>query len=151
MPKSWLLLLPIAAISGAALADPPPARRTQVQARAEQTFAKADTNHDGWLTRDEYHAAITAVARRYDPKVPTAGKGMAAADAQFDAIDTAHAGRISRAAFIAAALARFDSADLNHDGVTTADEARKAAKIREQQLQQQQQAAPPQPAPGNQQ
>lgn len=125
MLKVWFLL-PIIACSGVALADPPPAIRSDVQTRAETSFADADRDQDGWLTRAEYRAAILAVARRFNAKVTP--QGLAAADAQFDAVDSLHAGRISRAQFVAAALGHFDGADLNHDGKVTPDEARKAAK-----------------------
>ena len=126
MARSWWLL-PMACMAGAALADPPPVKRSAVVARAELMFAKADTDHDGYLSREEYHVAILARAKQFDAKVTP--QGMAAADAQFDRIDTAHTGRISRADFVAAAVGHFDSADLNQDGVVTPDEARKAAKL----------------------
>ena len=54
----------------------------------------------------------------------------AAVDAQFDAVDLGHTGRIPRAAFLAAAPAHFDGADLNGDGTVTPNEARKAATIK---------------------
>jgi Ca2+-binding EF-hand superfamily protein len=126
MAKRWLLLLPTICIAGAALADPPPVQRTAVQARAETMFDKADTNHDGILTREEYHAALAAIAKARGA-TPTA-KGWAAVDAQFDAVDRGHTGRIPRAEFVGAALAHFDGADLNHDGIVTPTESLKAAK-----------------------
>jgi len=127
MRKS-LAVLPLLVLSGAAFADPPPARRAEVQARAEAMFDKADANHDGILTRDEYHAALAAIVRARGG-TPTA-KGWAMVDAQFDAVDQAHTGRIPRGNFVAAALAHFDGADLNHDGTVTPNEARKAASIK---------------------
>ncbi|USI74210.1 hypothetical protein [Sphingomonas morindae] len=123
--------LALLAAAGAAWADPPPVARATVAARAATMFGKADTDRDGWLSRAEYRAAVLAVARRYDPKIPSEGKGMDAALAQFDSLDRRHEGRIPRADFIAAALAHFDGADLNHDGVITPDEARRAAKIKQ--------------------
>lgn len=122
------LALPLLFVSGAALADPPPAKRGDVEARAEAMFEKADANHDGILTRDEYHAALARIVTAKGGK-PTA-KGWAMVDAQFDAVDQAHTGRIPRGNFIAAALAHFDGADLNHDGTVTPGEARKAASIK---------------------
>jgi len=127
MRKS-LAVLPLLVLSGAAFADPPPARRAEVQARAEAMFDKADANHDGILTRDEYHAALAAIVRARGG-TPTA-KGWAMVDAQFDAVDQAHTGRIPRGNFVAAALVHFDGADLNHDGTVTPNEARKAASIK---------------------
>ena len=122
------LALPLLLVSGAALADPPPAKRADVEARAEAMFEKADANHDGILTRDEYHAALARIVTAKGG-TPTA-KGWAMVDAQFDAVDQAHTGRIPRGNFVAAALAHFDGADLNHDGTVTPGEARKAASIK---------------------
>ncbi len=128
MSRKWLLL-PIVGWAGAALADPPPVTRAEVGSRAEEMFAKADTNHDGFLSRDEYHASILARAKQFDAQVTP--QGLAAADAMFDAVDIHHDGRVSHADFVAAALAHFDGADLNHDGKVTPDEARKAAKLKQ--------------------
>ncbi|MBA2935365.1 EF-hand domain-containing protein [Sphingomonas sp. CGMCC 1.13654] len=136
--RKYLGLLPVLLLTGPALADPPPVYRTDVQARAEAMFDKADTNHDGILTRDEYHAALAKIAKARGG-TPTA-KGWAIVDAQFDAVDQAHTGRIPRANFVAAALAHTDGADLNHDGVVTPSEARKAATIKRRVLKQQEKA-----------
>ncbi|WP_019834075.1 EF-hand domain-containing protein [Sphingomonas sp. PR090111-T3T-6A] len=119
-------------VAGVALADPPPVKRTDVVARAATMFDRADTNHDGILTREEYHAALAAIAKAKSA-TPTE-KGWAMVDAQFDAVDQSHTGRIPRDVFIAAATAHFDGADLNRDGIVTPDEARKAAKIKRKAL-----------------
>lgn len=42
------------------------ARAAQDQGAAGQGLARADANHDGRVTRDEYHAAYTAVFTRLD-------------------------------------------------------------------------------------
>jgi hypothetical protein len=128
MSRYGLLLLPMICVSGMALADPPPVKRTDVVARAATMFDRADANHDGILTREEYHAALTAIAKAKGA-TPT-DKGWAMVDAQFDAVDQSHTGRIPRDMFIAAATAHFDGADLNRDGIVTPNEARKAAKIK---------------------
>jgi hypothetical protein len=140
MRKSLALSVLLLA-SGTARADPPPTRRTEVQARAEAMFDKADANHDGILTRDEYHAALAAIVKAKGG-TPTA-KGWGIVDAQFDAVDQAHTGRIPRGNFVAAALAHFDGADLNHDGIVTPDEARKAAGIKRKMMKAQEKAARP--------
>jgi len=127
------MLLAMAGWAGAALADPPPVLRADVESRAEAMFVQSDTNHDGYLSRDEYHATILARAKQFDAKVTP--QGLQAADAMFDAVDIHHSGRVSHADFIAAALAHFDGADLNHDGKVTPSEARKAAKIKQQAIQ----------------
>ena len=133
------MLLAMAGWAGAALADPPPVLRADVESRAEAMFARADTDHDGFLSRDEYHAVILARAKQFGAQVTP--EGLKGADAMFDAVDIHHSGRVPHADFIAAALAHFDGADLNHDGKVTPDEARKAAKIKQKALK----ADPPAP------
>ncbi|WBO22701.1 EF-hand domain-containing protein [Sphingomonas abietis] len=147
MSKCWRLsptvvaaaAVPLLLAVGAARADPPPVHRSDVEARAIAMFDKADVNHDGVMTREEYHAALAAIVKAKGG-TPTA-KGWAMVDAQFDAVDQAHSGRIPRAAFVAAALAHTDGADLNHDGTVTPDEARKAASIKRKMLKAQAKAA----------
>ena len=126
--RKCLGLLPLLLLAGPAPADPPPEQRANVERRAEAMFDKADANHDGILTRDEYHAALAAIVKAKGG-TPTP-RGWAMVDAQFDAVDQAHTGRIPRGNFVAAALAHFDGADLNHDGTVTPGEARKAASIK---------------------
>jgi hypothetical protein len=137
--RKCLALLPMLLLAGPALADPPPAKRIDVEQRAEAMFDKSDANHDGILTRDEYHAALAAIVKAKGG-TPTA-KGWAIVDAQFDAVDQAHTGRIPRGNFVAAALAHFDGADLNHDGTVTPGEARKAASIKRKMMKAQEKAA----------
>jgi hypothetical protein len=126
-----IFLLLFATLPSIALAGMPPVQRGVVGSRAAATFDRADTNHDGLLSRAEYQAAILAYARRFDPKVPATGKGMDVAMTQYDVIAQGRTGGIPRAAFIDAALAHFDGADLNHDGVVTPEEARKAGAIKQ--------------------
>ena len=52
-------------------------RREQIVAQARERFAAADTDHDGFLTRDE------------------AAKGMPRVADHFDEIDARHAGKVS--------------------------------------------------------
>ena len=132
MSRYGLLLLPLVCVAGGALADPPPVKRVDVVTRAAAMFDRADANHDGLLTREEYHAALAAIAKAKGA-TPT-DKGWAMVDAQFDAVDQSHTGRIPRDVFIAAATAHFDGADLNRDGTVTPAEARKAAKIKRKAL-----------------
>ncbi len=140
MRRCWRLLPVLLPMSLApARADPPPVHRSDVEARAQAMFDKADINHDGVMTRAEYHGALAAIVKARGA-TPTA-KGWAMVDAQFDAVDQAHTGRIPRADFVAAALAHTDGADLNHDGTVTPDEARKAATIKRRVLKAQERAA----------
>jgi hypothetical protein len=137
--RKCLGLLAVLLLAGPALADPPPVQRGDVQRRAEGEFDKADANHDGILTRDEYHAALARIVKAKGG-TPTAA-GWAKVDAQFDAVDQAHTDRIPRGNFVAAALAHFDGADLNHDGIVTANEARKAQSIKRKVAKEQDKAA----------
>jgi hypothetical protein len=129
------------ALAGGALADPPPVKRADVITRAETMFDKADANRDGYLTREEYHRTLAAIVKAKGAPPPTA-QGWAAVDAQFDTVDQHHTGRIPRAEFVAAAVAHTDGADLNHDGVVTANEARKAAGIKRRMAKEQAKASP---------
>lgn len=123
MRRSWCLLSVL--LTGPALADPPPAYRAQVEKRAAVMFDLADGNHDAVLTKAEFIAATVAIAKARGG-TPTP-QGIATVEAQFDAYDAKHQGRISRADFLSEKMAQFDAMDLNHDGVVSADEARKAA------------------------
>jgi hypothetical protein len=137
--RKWLALSTVLLLASPALADPAPAKRSDVEARAAAMFDKADANHDGILTRDEYHRTLAAIVKAKGG-TPTP-KGWAMVDAQFDAVDQAHTGRIPRANFIAAAVAHFDGADLNQDGTVTPNEARKAASIKRKMAKEQEKAA----------
>ncbi len=128
--RSPITLLLLAALPTMARAEPPPVQRGVVGTRAAATFDRADANRDGLLSRLEYRAAILAYARRFDPRVPAEGKGMDTAMRQYDIIAQGRDG-IARAVFVDAALAHFDGADLDHDGVVTPVEARRAATIKQ--------------------
>ena len=132
MSKLWWLL-PIVALTVPAFAEaPPPARRTDVERRTALMFDRADTNHDGMLSKAEYRAITVAIAKARGG-TPTP-QGLALVDAQFDAVDTSHSGRISRADFIARQLAEFDAIDLNHDGIVNERESSKAATLLRRQM-----------------
>jgi hypothetical protein len=127
--RAYVGMAACVALAGSAVfAEPPPVKRADVIARAEAMFDKADADHDGLLTRDEYHRALAAIAKAKGA-TPTA-KGWALVDTQFNTVDRNHSGRIPRADFVAAAVAHTDGADLNRDGVVTPKEARKAADIK---------------------
>jgi hypothetical protein len=117
--------------SSAALADPPPVQRGTVGSRAAHYFDRSDTNHDGLLSRAEYRAAVLAYARHFDPGVPAEGKGMDTAMTQYEIIAHGRPDGIPRNVFIDAALAHFDGADLDRNGIVTPEEARKAAIIKQ--------------------
>lgn len=133
MPRAPFIAL-LSLIAAPAFADPAvqPVRRDTLPAHHAAIFDKADTNHDGYLSKQEYVAALTAISRRRG--VTPTPQGWAKANAQWDTVDRNHAGRMSRDQFIAAAMAHFDGADINHDGTLTPEEARKAAKIKQKAL-----------------
>jgi hypothetical protein len=70
-----------------------PVTRAAVQQRVEARFAKADANHDGFVTRDEVRAR--AEAARVERQ---AHRGERRAQ-MFDRLDANHDGSISRAEF----------------------------------------------------
>jgi len=108
-----------------------PSTRAEVQARTAAMFARLDTNHDGFVTKDELAATeaqreqkAQARAQRFDPSK------------MFDRFDTNHDGKITadevaaaharRARSASAATARsagfrglFARADVNKDNVLT--------------------------------
>lgn len=82
--------------------------------RLAANFDKIDTNHDGFLTRDELEAAHQAMARAHWAKIDTDGDG-----------------RISRAEAQANApklYEHFDEVDTNKDGFITPDEMKAAMR-----------------------
>jgi Ca2+-binding EF-hand superfamily protein len=94
------------------------------KATKSSLFAKADANRDGIVTRAEFDAAASAGKI----KVRHGGMRASALVRMFDLADSDKDGRVSLKEAQAAALQKFDSADLNHDGVLTPDERRQASK-----------------------
>jgi hypothetical protein len=134
--------------------QPKPVTRAAVAAKLDSAFAAADTNHDGFLSVAEVQAlenselqkvqaALRARAEAQFKALDTNKDGQlsfqefAAATPNVKAtdtpaslvqkLDTNHDGKISMAEFRAQRLAQFDKADLNHDGIVTPDEERRAA------------------------
>jgi Ca2+-binding EF-hand superfamily protein len=119
-------------------------------ARLDQIFDCLDTNHDGAISRAEFLAANTRSQPGPGPAMGPGGKGpggapggrppagcegdgehggergLARAMPILREADPEHTGVITKAAFVAAALAIFDKSDTNHDGVITADERQAA-------------------------
>ena len=126
--------------------------RAQVVTQLDEGFARVDTNHDGFLSRDEIAAAgVKAVAQaqqNVDEKVKeefnkldTDKNGSlslaefkaaakvttkASPDEALQRLDANKDGRISAAEFKANTLANYDKVDANHDGKITPEEASKA-------------------------
>ena len=125
--------------------------------RINQMFDRLDTNHDGMISRDEFaamHAHEHGMGPDHDmgPGHPGGGPDGWHHDGahmghwgydhrELDGLvmmilhraDPAHTGTVTRDAFVAAALALFDQADINHDGILTPEEHRAAATVMRQQ------------------
>jgi Ca2+-binding EF-hand superfamily protein len=96
-------------------------RIAQVRARVEAEFNKLDTNHDGQLSKAEFMAAV-----------PSAASTPANGNAILNQLDKNKDGKVTVQEYEAPILSRFDSLDLNHDGVIS-DAERKAAATKQPQ------------------
>ena len=111
-----------------------PVTRAQIEAQVKQVFDRADTDKDNFMSRAEFGKRMGAVLNRTPPG--TAGapskaqaqKLLDAAVAAFNAVDSNHDGKLSRAEAGTRALAAFDMMDANHDGIVTPAEKRTADK-----------------------
>lgn len=99
--------------------------RAQMQAQVKQVFQRADTNHDGFMSRAEFAARMGVVINSAPAKLGTAPtkeqaqRMLDAANAAFNDVDANHDGKLSLAEAMHRPLAAFDSMDANHDGVLT--------------------------------
>ena len=120
--------------------------RAEAQQRSDMMFQMLDANHDGTVTRAEADQALAQFqASRGDNGGRSGGRMQRMIDEAFAANPS-----LTLQQFEAQSLARFDAADLNHDGTVTAAE-RQQARAKAAQAPQAApvaQAAPaPQPAP----
>jgi hypothetical protein len=90
--------------------------RQQSQQMADSMFQQLDANHDGVVTRAEADQARTQMG----------GRGGHMIERAFGT-----ASSLTLAQFEAAALARFDAQDLNHDGIVSAAERQQARAQRQ--------------------
>jgi hypothetical protein len=101
---------------------------------AADSLARADTNHDGFISKAEFIAnralqfdQLDRAKRGYVPvdAVPSflasSGRG-AALSALLRSADRDHDGRVTRAVLAAAPTPTFDRADRDHNGLLDADE-----------------------------
>lgn len=97
--------------------------RAQMIAQTKKTFALADTNHDGFMSRKEFAVRMAAVINREQPPTKADAQRMLdAANQAFNDADTNHDGRLSLAEAMVRPLKAFDMMDANHDGILTAAE-----------------------------
>jgi Ca2+-binding EF-hand superfamily protein len=148
MQKLFLTMaLGAALVSTPALAQPPGGgggfmqrnqTRAEAQQRADMLFQILDANKDGTVTRDEANQALAQFQANRGGE--NGGRGAGRMQRMIaDAFATSPSLTLQQ--FEAQALARFDAADLNHDGIVTAAE-------RQQARAQQGAPAPQAPAPG---
>jgi ribosomal protein S10 len=109
------------------------ATRAEAIAQADARFAQMDTDHDGRVTGGEmraYRAALhdRMVASGRDGPVPLPGRRKH--DGMGRRMASNGDGSVTREAFTARALKRFDRMDANHDGTIDATERANAAEMR---------------------
>lgn len=97
--------------------------RAQMMAQVKQTFDRADTNHDGFMSRTEFAARMNVVLNREAPPTKADAQRMLdAANRAFNDVDTNHDGKLSLAEASKRPLAAFDMMDTNRDGILTVAE-----------------------------
>ena len=114
--------------------------RAEAQQRADMMFQMMDANRDGTVTKAEAQEALAQfeAARGGDDSGRGSGRMQRMIDQAF-----ATSPSMTLPQFEAQSLARFDAADLNHDGTVTAAERE---QVRAQRMQAQS-AVQPQPKP----
>lgn len=135
--KTVLALTALAVASAATLVIAAPEGAKHRGAMIERLRA-ADTNGDGFLSRDEA-AALPRIAKRFDA-IDANKDGQVAFDELrgahrkargarlFNRLDADNDGKVSKAEALAAAEKRFDRVDANGDGFVTPEEARAGRK-----------------------
>lgn len=139
MPR-FVLLAPLALMLGApAVAAAPPAKkavpaapvlhkgdvtRAKMKAQVKQVFDMADTNHDGFMSRQEFAVRMGGVIGNAPAGATKdqAQKMLDAANAAFNNVDANHDGKLSLAEASKRPLAAFDKMDTNHDGILSMEE-----------------------------
>ncbi|HEU5068136.1 MAG TPA: hypothetical protein VFT61_08130 [Sphingomicrobium sp.] len=98
---------------------PGPETRDQAKQRADMMFQRVDLNHDGTFTREEADQILDQMS---------SGDNSSRADRMEQMFNRllGSAKSITQAQFEAQMLARFDAADLNHDGTVTPEERQQA-------------------------
>ena len=96
--------------------------RAEAQQRTDMMFQMLDANHDGTVTRAE---ADQALAQFQAARGGDGGQGGGRLQRMIDEA-FANSPSLTLQQFEAQSLARFDAADLNHDGTVTAAERQQA-------------------------
>lgn len=110
--------------AGKATPHPGDITRAQMKAQVKQVFDMADTNHDGFMSRQEFAVRMGAVINS-GPAGATkdqAQKMLDAANMAFNNVDANHDGKLSFEEASRRPLAAFDKMDTNHDGILTMQE-----------------------------
>jgi Ca2+-binding EF-hand superfamily protein len=107
----------------------------QLPANTDALFERADTDHDGTVSRDEFIVARAAQFPRFDrngdgyiddqdlPRLMVGMSQIAARMAELrQQFDANHDGRVSQQEFAEGPTPVFDRADINGDGVLNAQE-----------------------------
>ena len=107
--------------------------RQEAQQRADMIFQMMDANKDGTVTKAEADQALAQfqAARGGDEGKRGSGRMQRMIDQAFAASQS-----LTLPQFEAQALARFDAADLNHDGTVTAAERQQARGVQQVPIQQ---------------
>ena len=150
--KKFVLAAALIGLSGAAVAQTPPAppaavppppglkpgygsgstyaateqregiKFDQWAARARERLMALDTNHDGRISKDEFAARGAMMGRRDGGAQPNGDPPRPDGSRMFDRFDADHDGYLDAAEINALLARRFARMDANHDGVLTADE-----------------------------
>jgi Ca2+-binding EF-hand superfamily protein len=137
-PYLFALMLPAAALAQGSDGQPlgkgaGPAPSAQVK----RMMTEMDSDHDGFVSRDEFLAAHARTDRMFDQLDTNrdgaisrdeflAGHGGQGRAERFRTLDTNGDGRITREELEARRNARFDALDSNHDGKLSPQELRAA-------------------------
>jgi len=95
--------------------------RAEAQQRADMMFQMLDANHDSSVTKDEADQVFAKFQASRGGDSGRGGRTRALIDQAFASTPS-----LNLQQFEAQALARFDAADANHDGVVTAAERQQA-------------------------
>ena len=108
--------------------------RAEAQQRADMMFQILDANRDGTVTKAEAEQALAQMqaARGGDDVGRGGGRMQRMIDQAFGSTQA-----MTLQQFEALSLARFDAADLNHDGTVTAAERKQARAVQQAQPQRQ--------------